>query len=162
MRFIWGHVLIHVLSLVDTSSDNLHIYLALPSTSLLGVGRRGDFSYHMFTPDFWRGWNMPIWVFFLNKVFHTLNIWLCLILNHVQYGHSLEGSATLLRVFLLSQRLWRFWRWFQSCRIIFLIFPLKMTCLSYPISLECSVLVAGFFTIWPLVWRRFCELLLFS
>ena len=51
------------LSPVNASSDSLHIYLAIVSVALLGVGRQGGLSSHMFTPDFWSGRHMPIWLF---------------------------------------------------------------------------------------------------
>ena len=60
MRFIWGHALVHFLSLVEASSYGLHPYLAPVSTALLRVGRQGIYSSLMFTPAFWRGWHMPI------------------------------------------------------------------------------------------------------
>ena len=55
------------------------------------------------------------------KLFHTLDICLRWIFIHVRTGHSLKGSASFFRVFLLSQCLRHFWRGFQSCRRIFLI-----------------------------------------
>ena len=60
MSFIRGHELAHLLSPVDMSLDSMNICLALVSVDLLGVGRRGSFSSHKFTPAFWRGWNLPI------------------------------------------------------------------------------------------------------
>ena len=50
MRSIRGHALVNFLSPVEKSLDGLHICLALVSTALIGVGRRGGFSFHIF-PD---------------------------------------------------------------------------------------------------------------
>ena len=48
MRFIRWHALVHLLSPVDASSDGPHIYLALVSADLLGVGWRCGSSSHTF------------------------------------------------------------------------------------------------------------------
>ena len=48
---------------VYASLGGPHICLALVSASLLGVGWRGGFSPHIFTPALWRIWHMLIWLF---------------------------------------------------------------------------------------------------
>ena len=65
------------LSLVDVSPDGLHIYLALVSTALLGVGRQGVFSSHMFTPAIWIGWHLPIGLFIFKRCIPTPWIFAC-------------------------------------------------------------------------------------
>ena len=74
------------LSAVDASAYGLYIYLALVSAALLGVGQRGGFSPHIFTPALWCRWNIPIWFFF--KVYY----------KNLGFLEKLEESAPLLRV----------------------------------------------------------------
>ena len=50
--------------MVNASSDVLHIYLVLARAALLGNGRQGEFSPHIFTPALWCGCRIPIWVIF--------------------------------------------------------------------------------------------------
>ena len=92
------------------SLDCLHFYLVLVSAALLGVGRRDRLSSHTFTPSLWRGWNLPIG--FFTRYSNTFDICLRWLLGCVQYGQSLEDSATFLRVLFC---LWRFWRGFWGC-----------------------------------------------
>ena len=121
MRFIWGHALVHVLSPVKASSDSLHIYLALVRAALLGVGRRGSFSYHMFKPTIWSICNLPIGFFKFYKVYsNTFDVCWRWILSHIRSGQSLEVSAPFLRV-LFCLRCFR--RGFRGCRQVFLIIP---------------------------------------
>ena len=60
MRFIWVHAIVHILSLVDGSSDGLHIFLALVRTTFIRVGWQGGFSSNIFTPALLSGWNLTI------------------------------------------------------------------------------------------------------
>ena len=59
------------LSPVDASLDGLYIYLVLLSVALIGVGWRGGFSYHMFTPTLWRGCHLTIRFFFYKDLLQT-------------------------------------------------------------------------------------------
>ena len=67
MRFIRGHALVNLLSLVGSSSDGLIIYLALVSTDLIGVGRQVGFSSLKFTPTLCLNWHLLNWGFFLTR-----------------------------------------------------------------------------------------------
>ena len=69
MRFIRGHALVNFVSLVDVSSDGLHIHLALVRAALVEVDWRYAFSSHMFTPALWRGWNLPIWLLLFTRYY---------------------------------------------------------------------------------------------
>ena len=81
MRFIWGHTILYLLSTVNAYSDGLNIYLALVSVALLGVGSRGGFSSHKFSPALWFGWHLPIG-FFIFKWY---------IFQHLGYFLSLDS-----------------------------------------------------------------------
>ena len=88
MRFIQGYALKHFLSPVDTSSDSLRIYLPLFSAALLGVGRQGGFSSHIFYTHLLVQMAYSRWVvLFLNVYSNTL-----------AFCQKLEDSALLLRV----------------------------------------------------------------
>ena len=67
MRFIQVHALVNLLSLVDTSSNGLYIYLAIVRAAHLGVGRWGGFSSRRFTPAVWRGWHLTIGLLFFTR-----------------------------------------------------------------------------------------------
>ena len=117
MRFIRGHELVHVLSLVDTSSDGLNIYLALVCADLLGVGFWGGFSSHMFTPNFWHVCNMLIGCFVLQCIPH-LGYLLMLASHPYPIWKLYWGLRSVLEgIFCLR----RFWRGFQGCQRLFLI-----------------------------------------
>ena len=90
------------LSQVDASLGRSAIFiLALTREALLGVGRRGCFSSHMF-PDVYHCWISAHWVFSFNMVYsNTLDICLRWILSRDRSGNSLEGSAPFLRVLLI-------------------------------------------------------------
>ena len=77
MSFIRGHILVHLLSPAGVSLDILHIYLAILSAALFGVGHRGGFSSHIFTPASWRGWHMPIELFCFTSFIPTTWIFSC-------------------------------------------------------------------------------------
>ena len=61
------------LSPFNASSDSLHISLTFASATLLGVGRRGRFSSHIFTPAFWSYWYLPIGFVLFYKV-HSIQL----------------------------------------------------------------------------------------
>ena len=71
MRFIRGHSLVHLLSLVGVSSYCLHKYLVLVSAALLRVGQWGGYSSHILTPALWCVWHLPIFFLSLQDVFQT-------------------------------------------------------------------------------------------
>ena len=88
MRFIWGHVLIHLLSLAYESLDGLHIYLAPVTTALLGFFWQGIFSSHTFTPALWHGWHLTT-VFFYKVHITTPCIFSSAGFSSVSYLESL-------------------------------------------------------------------------
>ena len=131
MKLIWGHALVHVL--VDESSDSLHIYLALLSVALLGVGRRGGFSSQIVYTH----------LLALMKSAHvkkkkiystTLGICLRWIFSRVRSGQSFEGSAKLLRVLWLLNVSYVFGGGSEVVADFFQSFSRKLACLSHPIS----------------------------
>ena len=155
MRFIWGHALVHFLSLVEASSYGLHPYLAPVSTALLRVGRQGIYSSLMFTPAFWRGWHMPIefcfkrcisppWVFScagFSCVSDLDNLLRVPLRSWGSFGFStssmfLEGVPKFLAFF------------FQS-------FPRELACLSCPVSLGIFAIFSGSLTVWLLACQHF-------
>ena len=87
MRFIRVRALMYFSSPVYTSLDSLHIYLEVFRVALLGVGRQGRFSSHMFTPALWCVWYLPIGFFLTIFIPNTLDFWI-----------KLDDSAPLLRV----------------------------------------------------------------
>ena len=124
MRFIRGHGLVHVLSLVNASSDGLHIYLALISAALLGVGLRGGFSSHMFTPALWRGWHLPICFFCFTRYSAPL-IFYCSGFSAVSYlGISLRAPLHSWGSFSLSMYP-TFLEGFQRGKRFFSILPTR-------------------------------------
>ena len=118
MRFIRVHAFVHVLSLIDASLDNLHIYLALVSAALLGVGRIGGFSSHKFTPTFWQGWHLPIGFFCFTRCIPTSWLFACTGFSAVSDLYSLLSYLLLSWGSFLSPT---FWRGFRGCRRIFVI-----------------------------------------
>ena len=88
MRFIWGHVLIHLLSLAYESLGGLHIYLAPVTTALLGFFWQGIFSSHTFTPALWHGWHLTT-VFFYKVHITTPCIFSSAGFSSVSYLESL-------------------------------------------------------------------------
>ena len=115
MSFIRGHELIHVLSPVDMYSNCLHIYIALVSAALRGVGCQGGSSSRKFL-GVCHSLISIHWFFFNKAYFNTLDIFMHWLLSRVQSIKSLEGSALVLRVVFCLRR---FWRGFRGFRRIF-------------------------------------------
>ena len=74
MRFIWGHVIVHLLALDNASSEGLHIYIVLVSATLIGVSRQVGFSSRKFTPALWHCWDLPNDFFKQGAKSNTLDI----------------------------------------------------------------------------------------
>ena len=145
MRFIWSRARVHVVSPVNASSDGLHICLALVSAALLRVGRRGDLSFHIFTPAFWRVWHLII-VFLMGCIRNTLAFW-----------QKPEDSAPFLRV-TISIVLYDAFRRMLWCRQNNFSHNSCVICIFFPIQYPwgCLLLSMGCLIIWSLVWKLSC------
>ena len=91
-------------------SDGLHIYLALFSEDLLGVGCWGGFSSHHYTPAFWRSWHMPIIDIFCSAR--------CIV-KHPSLSEKYWGLRSVLEVplqfFVSEVFLRKLWKWWRTC-----------------------------------------------
>ena len=122
MRFILCHAIMHLLSLVNTSSYDPYIYLALVSTALLVLVGEAAYPPICFTLALCHGCRLPIGFVFTGCIPNTLDF-------QIEFG----DSAPFLRVSLFdflclifSQR--RLQKWSE-----------------YFLSLAISVQAAGFF-----------------
>ena len=93
-------------------------YCSLVSATLLGVGRQGGCSSHL-SPDNNVTFGFFQFFYFYKVYINTLDACFWWLLIRVLYGHSLEGSALILRVLLIFWCLKRFWRGFQSGQVLF-------------------------------------------
>ena len=144
MRFIRGYTLVYLLSLVDTSLDGLHIYLALVNDTIIRVGWRGRFYSHIFTPAFWRGWHLTIG--FLN-IYRVYSKHLGLLEKTWELHSFLEGTPFNCLCLALSRGGSKVVGNFISS------FLRELSCLSRPISSGFSALVYGSTIIWMLIWQ---------
>ena len=77
---------------------NAYFDLALASAALLGVLGEVASPPINFLPVLWSGFHIPFVVYFYKFYLKTLDVCLRWLLSRVQYGHSLRGSAPILRV----------------------------------------------------------------
>ena len=122
----------------------------LVSAALIGVGWRGRYLSHMFTPTFWRIWNMPIgFIYFYKLCFQNIGIL-----------EKLDNSALFLGFFLSIVFVWHFRRGFQSCWKILLIAPARSGLFVLYNIFGVSSIFNGSLTAWPLAWKLFYGILL--
>ena len=124
------------LSPVDASLWWYEIFgSALSSVALLGVGRRGGFSSHIF-PD------VSITVGYPPSF--GLFIFARCVYNTLEFRKSLEDSSTFLRVPLLIFDVQRFTEEALKSPANFWPFPSELACLYRPISSVPPILLPGF------------------
>ena len=94
-----NHAIVHFKSPVVTSLGRTASFdVALASAALLGGFGEAASPSVKFLPALWSGWHLPFVVYFYKVHLNTLDICFCWLLSRVRSGHSLEGSALILRV----------------------------------------------------------------
>ena len=79
----------------------------------------------MFTPAFWNGWNMPIWLFFILQVTPHLEYFIALASQPCTIWTFNLGIRSVLEGNFIYQCIKRLWRGFRSGHKFFPIVPAR-------------------------------------
>ena len=162
MSFIRVHALVHLLSPVDASLNCLHIYLALVSATLLGVGPRGGLSSNSVYTRL-LAWLASAHKFYFSFTRCSPTPWMFTFsgLSAVSDPDSLL-KAPLLRFLSRVQYIRSFWRVFLNGLVNLAVISAQSGLPGPPTFLSVSSLVAWLlFYMTVFSWKLFAEFCIF-